>query len=174
MYRKTKAKEKNTKLLPGRFSLNQLALVRFEVILGHLERQLWPNWMFLADKAQRYVCTGCSQPNEYVYWEIQTVCRPCQSTEWAATFSPLRSILLRLPLYVGNGGCSLYAHTFKMRKGFHNIRVLKKERNPNNLIFKEQRHFRAASAADKMFPKQTDPDNPSFCRWREPSDQVKR
>lgn len=40
--------------------------------------------------------------------------------------SPLRSILVRLPLYVDNGGCCLNAHMFKMRKGFHNMRGLKR------------------------------------------------
>lgn len=40
--------------------------------------------------------------------------------------SPLTSILVRLLLYVGNGGCYVNAHTFKARKGFHNIKVLKR------------------------------------------------
>lgn len=110
--------------------------------------------------------------NMYVERYQQSVDRVREQRE-PLPCSPLRSILVRLPLYVGNGGCSLNAHTFKMRNGFHNIGGFKKERNPNNPILKEQRHFRAVSAADKTFPKQRDPDNPSFCGWQEPSDQVK-
>lgn len=89
----------------------------------------------------------------------------------------LRSILVRLLLFVGNGGCCLNADMLKMRKD-HILFIMLglKKREIQMVSFSkmgEHRFHRAVSAADKMFLKQRDPDNPSFCGWQEQSDQLK-